>query len=172
MAFPSISLYVINISLSGHEINEYTIIPIQNRTTLISAQEILAMLITGTDIIEIARIGKVLDKYGSRFLNRIYTQDEQKYCRGRAPQLASRFAAKEAFAKALGTGFRRGVFWRDIVVENLETGQPIMKITGGALMQLQRLTPRGMVAASYLSQSDEYPMAHAIVIIEAHVKGE
>ena len=79
---------------------------------------------------------------------------------------------KASPCQALGTGFRQGVFWRDIVVENLKTGQPTMKITGGALMQLQRLTPRGMVAASYLSQSDEYPMAHAIVIIEAHVKGE
>ena len=129
----------------------------------------------GTDLCDIRRIEKSINRFGDRFLCRIFSESERLKALQRqnpATSLAQSFAAKEAFAKALGTGFRQGVFWRDIVVENLETGQPIMKITGGALIQMEKLTPRDMVAASYLSQSDEYPMAHAIVIIEAHPKGE
>ena len=159
MAFPSISLYVINISLSGHEINEYTIIPIQNRTTLISAQEIVAMLITGTDIIEIARIGKVLDKYGSRFLNRIYTQDEQKYCRGRAPQLASRFAAKEAVMKALGTGVR-GVGWKDIEITRERGGAPYIQLHGRAQTRASRMDLSDISIS--LSHSNDFAIATVV----------
>ena len=129
----------------------------------------------GTDLCDIRRIEKSLERFGDRFLCRLFSESERLKALQRqnpATSLAQSFAAKEACAKALGTGFREGVFWRDMVVKNLETGQPVMKITGGALVRMQKLTPRGMVAASYLSQSDEYPMAHAIVIIEAHAKGE
>ena len=129
----------------------------------------------GTDLCDIRRIEKSLERFGDRFLCRLFSESERLKALQRqnpATSLAQSFAAKEACAKALGTGFREGVFWRDIVVKNLETGQPVIKITGGALVRMQKLTPRGMVAASYLSQSDEYPMAHAIVIIEAHAKGE
>ena len=128
----------------------------------------------GTDLCDIRRIEKSLERFGDRFLCRLFSESERLKALQRqnpATSLAQSFAAKEACAKALGTGFREGVFWRDIVVKNLETGQPVMKITGGALARMQKLTPRGMVAASYLSQSDEYPMAHAVVIIEAHAKG-
>jgi len=129
----------------------------------------------GTDLCDIRRIEKSLERFGDRFLCRLFSESERLKALQRqnpATSLAQSFAAKEACAKALGTGFREGVFWRDMVVKNLETGQPVIKITGGALVRMQKLTPRGMVAASYLSQSDEYPMAHAIVIIEAHAKGE
>jgi len=128
----------------------------------------------GTDLCDIRRIEKSLERFGDRFLYRLFSESERLKALQRqnpATSLAQSFAAKEACAKALGTGFRQGVFWRDMIVKNLETGQPFMKITGGALERMQKLTPRGMVAASYLSQSDEYPMAHAIVIIEAHAKG-
>ena len=129
----------------------------------------------GTDLCDIRRIEKSLERFGDRFLCRLFSERERLKALQRqnpATSLAQSFAAKEACAKALGTGFRQGVFWRNMIVKNLETGQPFMKITGGALVRMQKLTPRGMVAASYLSQSDEYPMAHAIVIIEAHAKGE
>ena len=129
----------------------------------------------GTDLCDIRRIEKSLERFGDRFICRLFSESERLKALQRqnpATSLAQSFAAKEACAKALGTGFREGVFWRDIVVKNLETGQPVIKMTGGALVRMQKLTPRGMVAASYLSQSDEYPMAHAIVIIEAHAKGE
>ena len=129
----------------------------------------------GTDLCDIRRIEKSLERFGDRFLCRLFSESERLKALQRqnpATSLAQSFAAKEACAKALGTGFRQGVFWRDMTVKNLETGQPFMRITGGALVRMRKLTPRGMVAASYLSQSDEYPMAHAIVIIEAHAKGE
>ena len=84
-----------------------------------------------------------------------------------AASLAQGFAAKEACAKALGTGFRAGVFWRDMEVTNLATGQPVLNLSGGALARMQDLTPPGMTAKAFLSQSDEFPMAHALVIIEA-----
>ena len=129
----------------------------------------------GTDLCDIRRIEKSLERFGDRFLCRLFSESERLKALKRqnpATSLAQSFAAKEACAKALGTGFRQGVFWRDMTVKNLETGQPFMRITGGALVRMRKLTPRGMVAASYLSQSDEYPMAHAIVIIEAHAKGE
>ena len=125
------------------------------------------MLVTGVDIIEIDRVRGVAERYGQRFFDRIYTAGEQGYCRGRAPQLASRFAAKEACAKALGTGFRQGIFWRDMVVANHPTGQPYLVLSGGAQKRLQSLIPRGMEPRIDVSQTDEYPMAQAVVVISA-----
>jgi holo-[acyl-carrier protein] synthase len=124
----------------------------------------------GTDLCDIRRIEKTLERFGHRFLRRLFSQSEQAKALRRAnpaASLAQSFAAKEACAKALGTGFRHGVFWRDMVVSNLPTGQPYMKITGGALARMQKLTPAGMTSQAFVSQSDEYPMANAIVIIEA-----
>ena len=124
----------------------------------------------GTDLCDIRRIEKTLERFGNRFLHRLFSQSERAKALRRAnpaASLAQSFAAKEACAKALGTGFRHGVFWRDMVVSNLPTGQPYMKITGGALARMQKLTPAGMTSQAFVSQSDEYPMANAIVIIEA-----
>ena len=124
----------------------------------------------GTDLCDIRRIEKTLERFGNRFLQRLFSQSERAKALRRsnpAASLAQSFAAKEACAKALGTGFRHGVFWRDMVVSNLPTGQPYMKITGGALARMQKLTPAGMTSQAFVSQSDEYPMANAIVIIEA-----
>ena len=124
----------------------------------------------GTDLCDIRRLEKTLERFGVRFLQRVFTESEQAKASRRAnpaASLAQSFAAKEACAKALGTGFRQGVFWRDMMVANLPTGQPYMKITGGALARMQKLTPSGMTAEAFVSQSDEYPMANAIVIIEA-----
>ena len=124
----------------------------------------------GTDLCDIRRIEKTLERFGDRFLCRLFSQSERAKAFRRAKpaaSLAQSFAAKEACAKALGTGFRHGVFWRDIVVANLPTGQPYMKITGGALARMQKLTPARMTAKTFVSQSDEYPIANAIVVIEA-----
>lgn len=124
----------------------------------------------GTDLCDIRRIEKTLDRFGDRFIARLYDDYEiKKAMRKRMPaaSFAQSFAAKEACAKALGTGFRLGVFWRDMVVQNLPTGQPIMLLKGGAKARLDSLTPSGMVAKVDVSQTDEYPMAHAMVIISA-----
>ncbi|NQW02343.1 MAG: holo-ACP synthase [Rhodospirillales bacterium] len=124
----------------------------------------------GTDLCDIRRIEKTLAKFGDRFTSRLYSDYEQAKAERRAnpaSSYAQSFAAKEACAKALGTGFRQGVFWRDMVVRNLPTGQPYMEITGGALIRLNTLVPAGMVARVDVSQTDEYPMAHAMVIISA-----
>ena len=124
----------------------------------------------GTDLCDIRRIEKTLERFGDQFLQRVFTESERAKAFRRAnpaASLAQSFAAKEACAKALGTGFRQGVFWRDMVVVNLPTGQPYMKITGGALARMQKLTPSGMKVEVLVSQSDEYPLANAIVIIEA-----
>ena len=124
----------------------------------------------GTDLCDIRRIEETLERFGNRFLHRLFSESEQSKATRRAnpaASLAQSFAAKEACAKALGTGFRQGVFWRDMVVVNLPTGQPYMKITGGALARMQKLTPSGMKVEVLVSQSDEYPLANAIVIIEA-----
>src|SRR5271154_652931 len=101
----------------------------------------------GSDLIEIPRIGKSIERYGDRFVQRIYTEVEQKKAASRGnpiPTYAKRFAAKEACAKALGTGLNHGVYWRDMGVVNLPTGQPTMELTGGALRRLQALVPAGM----------------------------
>ena len=122
----------------------------------------------GSDLIDIRRIQKMLDEHGERFVNRIFTDIERAKSDGRANRAASyakRFAAKEACAKALGTGLRRGVFWRDMGVVNLRSGQPTMALTGGAARRLADITPRGMEAQISLSLTDDFPLAQAIVII-------
>jgi len=124
----------------------------------------------GSDIIDARRIARVIDKYGERFLNRIYTPAERAKADGRANRVetyAKRYAAKEACAKALGTGFRRGVFWRDLGVINLPGGKPSMRLTGGALKRLRAITPPGCEASIEVSLTDEGPTAQAIVIISA-----
>jgi holo-[acyl-carrier protein] synthase len=125
----------------------------------------------GSDLIDIRRIEKAIERFGDRFLDRIFTETERRRCDRRGPtriaSYARRFAAKEAAAKALGTGFRRGVFWRDLGVVNLSSGQPGMLLTGGALQRLQAITPTGMVARLDLSLTDEPPLAQAVVIITA-----
>ena len=124
----------------------------------------------GSDIIDIRRIERTLERFGRRFIDRVYTPVEQRKSEGRAQRAASyakRFAAKEACAKALGTGFRRGVFWRDMGVVNLPSGKPTMRLTGGALRRLAEITPPGMDAQIDLTITDEHPQAQAIVIISA-----
>lgn len=123
----------------------------------------------GSDLVDIRRIERAIERFGDRFLNRIFTETERRRCdrRGvtRVASYARRFAAKEAAAKALGTGFRKGVFWRDLGVVNLPSGQPGMRLTGGALERLQAITPAGMTARLDVSLTDEPPLAQAVVII-------
>jgi holo-[acyl-carrier protein] synthase len=124
----------------------------------------------GNDIIDIRRIEKALDRYGERFLARVFTATERAKSdarTGRAASYAKRFAAKEACAKALGTGFRKGVFWRDMGVVNLRSGRPTMVLTGGAAEQLRRITPQGLEPRVDLSLTDDFPLAQAIVVISA-----
>ncbi len=124
----------------------------------------------GSDIVDVRRIAKVIERHGERFLGRIYTPAERAKAERRANRVetyAKRFAAKEACAKALGTGFRRGVFWRDLGVVNLPGGKPSMQLTGGALKRLQAITPPGCQASIDVSLTDEGPTAQAIVIISA-----
>lgn len=124
----------------------------------------------GSDLCDITRIEKALAQYGDRFVQRCFTSVEQKRSdarAGRAASYAKRFAAKEACAKALGTGLRRGVFWRDMGVANLRTGQPTMILTGGAAKRLAEITPAGHIARIHLTITDEHPLAQAVVIIEA-----
>ncbi len=124
----------------------------------------------GTDLIDIRRIEKTLEKFGDRFKNRVYASEEIEKVEKRAHianGYAMRYAGKEAAAKALGTGFRDNVFWRDLINENLPSGKPTMRLRGGALERLNALTPKGMKAQIDISLTDEYPMAHAMVIISA-----
>jgi holo-[acyl-carrier protein] synthase len=124
----------------------------------------------GSDLIDIRRIEKAIERFGDRFLDRIFTDAERRKCDRRvnpAASYARRFAAKEACSKALGTGFRCGVFWRDLGVVNLTSGQPSMCLTGGALRRLEEITPAGMTARLDVTLTDEPPMAQAIVIISA-----
>ncbi|MAL80105.1 MAG: holo-ACP synthase [Sneathiella sp.] len=124
----------------------------------------------GNDIIDIRRIEKTLDRFGERFIKRIYTEVEVTKSErrlNRVESYAKRYAAKEACSKALGTGFRRGVFWRDMGVINLPSGKPTMALTGGALEQLEKITPPGMRAEIHLTITDEPPQAQAIVLITA-----
>ena len=124
----------------------------------------------GSDIIDIRRIEKTIERHGERFLARIYTDKERAKADGRRNRIdtyAKRFAAKEACSKALGTGFRRGVFWRDLGVVNLPSGRPTMLLTGGALKQLQAITPKGYEARIDITLTDEWPTAQALVIISA-----
>lgn len=129
----------------------------------------------GNDMIDISRIERMLDRWGERFVQRIFTEVEiakSEARAGRAASYAKRFAAKEACAKALGTGFRRGVFWRDLGVVNLPGGKPTMVLTGGALARLEDLTPQGLRAQVDVTISDDYPWAQAIVIITSQPAGE
>ena len=124
----------------------------------------------GNDLADILRIEHSLERFGERFLKRVFTETEIAKAMKRvspAATLAKRFAAKEACAKALGTGFRQGVFWRDMGVVNLESGQPTLELTGGALARLQALTPPGHKPVIHLTMTDEPPLAEAVVIIEA-----
>ena len=124
----------------------------------------------GSDMIDIRRIEQVIERFGDRFLDRIFTDAERRKCDRRANRSASyarRFAAKEACSKALGTGFRHGVFWRDLGVVNLASGQPCMRLTGGALRRLDEITPGGMTARLDVTLTDEPPLAQAVVIITA-----
>jgi holo-[acyl-carrier protein] synthase len=122
----------------------------------------------GTDLLDIRRIESTLDRFGARFCERVFTEGERLRCDRRirrAASYAQRYAAKEACSKALGTGFRMGVAWRDIEVDNLPSGKPFLRLAGGARERLYTITPSGMLARIELSLTDEYPMAHAIVII-------
>ena len=124
----------------------------------------------GNDIIDIRRIEQTLERFGERFIGRIFTDIERAKSEGRrmrAASYAKRFAAKEACSKALGTGFRRGIFWRDMGVVNLRSGQPTMALTGGALARLQEITPAGMEAVIHLTITDDHPQAQAFVISSA-----
>ena len=128
----------------------------------------------GSDIIDITRIEKVIGRHGERFLDRIFTDAERAKAerRSKMPKLvwatyAKRFAAKEACSKALGTGIRRGVWWRDMGVVNQPGGRPTMKLTGGALARLESLTPPGFEAQIDLTITDDWPLAQAFVIISA-----
>ena len=124
----------------------------------------------GNDIIDIRRVERTIERYGDRFLSRVFTDIERRKSdgrTGRAASYAKRFAAKEACAKALGTGFRQGVFWRDMGVVNLPSGRPTLELTGGALQALVDLTPEGHAVRIDLTITDDFPMAQAIVIISA-----
>ncbi|HHK73791.1 MAG TPA: holo-ACP synthase [Rhizobiales bacterium] len=124
----------------------------------------------GNDLIDIRRIDNTLNRFGTRFIERVFTPIERKKSDSRTLRSASyakRFAAKEACAKALGTGFRKGVHWRDMGVVNLATGRPTMELTGGAKTQLDTLVPAGMMPRIDLTITDDYPLAAAVVIISA-----
>lgn len=124
----------------------------------------------GTDLCDIRRIEKTLARFGQRFTERIYTANERLKSAKRpnpAAAFAQQYAAKEACAKALGTGFREGVFWRDLGVDNLPSGKPFLTLSGGALKKLLELTPEGMKPQVDLTLSDEYPLAQAVVVISA-----
>lgn len=124
----------------------------------------------GSDLIDIRRVEKTLERFGERFTNRCFTEVERLKSdrrRLRAASYAKRYAAKEACSKALGTGFRKGVFWRDLGVVNLPGGKPTMMLTGGALKRLEEMTPDGMDIRIDLTITDEPPIAEAMVIISA-----
>jgi holo-[acyl-carrier protein] synthase len=124
----------------------------------------------GNDIIDIRRVEKTIERYGERFLTRVFTDVERRKSDRRtlrAASYAKRFAAKEACAKALGTGFRHGVYWRDMGVVNLPSGRPTLELTGGAARVLQELTPEGHEVRIDLTITDDFPTAQSIVIISA-----
>ena len=133
----------------------------------------------GSDLIDIRRIAKVIERHGERFLDRIFTEAERAKAERRAKSekmvvatYAKRFAAKEACSKALGTGIRRGVWWRDMGVVNLPGGRPTMELTGGARERLAVLTPEGHEARIDLSITDDWPLAQAFIVISAVRRGE
>src|SRR5438477_12742059 len=133
----------------------------------------------GNDLIDIRRVEKVIERHGERFLDRIFTDIERAKAERRAKNqkmmvatYAKRFAAKEACSKALGTGIRHGVWWRDMGVVNLPGGRPTMQLNGGALARLQAMTPQGYEPRIDLSITDDWPMAQAFVIISAVIPGK
>ena len=124
----------------------------------------------GTDLANIERIQGTLDRFGDRFRNRIFTEDEQRKAENRkdvAGTYAKRWAAKEACSKALGTGLRMGIAWKDMSVTNLPTGQPVMQVTGWAKDRLDAMTPPGYEAIIHVTLTDDHPWAQAMVLIEA-----
>ena len=124
----------------------------------------------GSDLIDIRRIERSLERYGERFIVRLFTDVERARSerrRARAASYAKRFAAKEACAKALGTGMSRGVFWRDMGVVNLPGGKPTMHLTNGAAKRLLEMLPQGHISAIHLTITDDFPLAQAFVVIEA-----
>ena len=124
----------------------------------------------GSDLCDIRRIQNSLDRFGTRFTQRLFTEIERERSERKpdaAASYAKRFAAKEACSKALGTGFRRGVFWRDMGVVNLRSGQPTLALTGGAAERLAQMLPDGMRGVIHLTMTDDHPYAQAFVIIEA-----
>lgn len=124
----------------------------------------------GTDLANIERIQAVLDRFGDRFRNRVFTEVEQAKSERRldvAGTYAKRWAAKEACSKALGTGLRMGIAWKDMSVSNLRSGQPVMHVTGWAKERLDRMTPVGHEAVIHVTLTDDHPWAHAMVLIEA-----
>ena len=124
----------------------------------------------GTDLANIERIQLALDRFGDRFRNRVFTEHEQKRAermQNPAAVYAKRWAAKEACSKALGTGLRMGIAWRDMSVTNLETGQPVMHVTGWAQERLNEMTPKGYDAVIHVTLTDDHPWAQAFVVIEA-----
>jgi holo-[acyl-carrier protein] synthase len=128
----------------------------------------------GSDITDVRRIAKVIERHGDRFIDRVFTATERARAdkrRNRIETYAKRFAAKEACAKALGTGLRAGVWWRDMGVVNLASGRPTLELTGGAKRRLVAMTPAGYEARIDLTITDEGPMAHAFVVISADALG-
>ncbi|MEK9880550.1 MAG: holo-ACP synthase [Paracoccaceae bacterium] len=124
----------------------------------------------GTDLANIDRIAGVLERHGDRFRNRVFTEIEQRKAERRkdvAGTYAKRWAAKEACSKALGTGLRMGISWKDMAVSNLKTGQPVMTVTGWAAERLKEMTPEGHEATIHVSLTDDHPWAQAFVVIEA-----
>jgi len=124
----------------------------------------------GTDLANIERIARTLERFGDRFRNRVFTPVEQAKAERRADvagTYAKRWAAKEACSKALGTGLRMGIAWRDMAVSNLETGQPVMQVTGWAAARLAEMTPPGHAAIIHVTLTDDHPWAQAFVVIEA-----
>ena len=124
----------------------------------------------GTDLVNIDRIAGVLERHGDRFRNRVFTKTEQRKAERRkdvAGTYAKRWAAKEACSKALGTGLRMGISWKDMAVRNLKTGQPIITVTGWAAERLKEITPKGHRATIHVSLTDDHPWAQAFVVIEA-----
>ena len=129
----------------------------------------------GSDIIDIRRIERTLERFGDRFTHRVYTELEraraERRPHERAASFAKRFAAKEACSKALGTGLKQGVLWRDMGVANLKTGQPTMVLTGGAAARLAAITPAGHTAYIHVTLTDDFPLAVSYVIISAELTG-
>jgi len=128
----------------------------------------------GSDLVDIRRIQRSMDRFGARFIDRVFAPSEQRRCDPRGDRVAAyarRFAAKEACAKALGSGIFDGVFWRDMVIENDDEGRPTLRLSGGAAERLVKLTPPGRHSVVHVTLTDEPPYAQAMVLIEARTGG-